>query len=163
MRTLAAMLPGAVTGLSNELRVDRYRDQIGRMRHEVETPALLLDLDLARDNIARMAAAIAELGTRLRPHVKAHKSPELARLQMAAGAVGVACATVWEAVVMARTAAISDILIANEVVGDAKLRALAELGRDHRITVAVDDPLERPRAIACRRRGWLVAGAADRG
>ena len=110
------------------------------MRREVETPALLLDLDLARRNITRMAAVMGELGTGLRPHIKAHKSPELARLQIAAGAVGVACATVWEAAVMARTAEIADILVANEVVGDAKLRTLAALARDHRITVAVDDP-----------------------
>jgi D-serine deaminase-like pyridoxal phosphate-dependent protein len=129
-----------LTGLSHELRLDRYRDQVGRMRGEVETPALLLDLDLARGNIARMAGLMGELGTGLRPHVKAHKSPELARLQIAAGAVGVACATVWEAVVMAKMAEIADILVANEVVGDAKLRALAALARDHRITVAVDDP-----------------------
>ena len=102
------------------------------MRNEVETPALLLDLDPARRNIARMAALIAELGAGLRPHVKAHKSPELARLQIAAGPVGVACATVWEAVVMARSAGIADIPVANEVVGDAKLRALAAVAREHR-------------------------------
>jgi D-serine deaminase-like pyridoxal phosphate-dependent protein len=145
-----------LTELSKELRLDRYRDQVGRMRHEVETPALLLDLDLARRNIARMATRIAELGTNLRPHIKAHKSPELARLQVAAGAVGVACATVWEAVVMARTAGIADILVANEVVGDAKLRALATVARDHRITVAVDDP-SNARALS---RAGVAAGSS---
>jgi D-serine deaminase-like pyridoxal phosphate-dependent protein len=126
------------------------------MRHEVETPARLLDLDLARRNIALMATRIAALGTSLRPHVKAHKSPELARLQIAAGAVGVACATVWEAVVMARTAGIVDILVANEVVGDVKLRALATVARDHRITVAVDD-LSNARGLS---RAAVAAGSS---
>ena len=66
-----------------------------RVREEVSTPALLLDLDAAGRNIERMARRASELGTALRPHVKAHKSAELARMQVAAGATGVACATVW--------------------------------------------------------------------
>src|SRR5579872_4574817 len=78
----------------------RYRDQVGRRRGEVATPALLLDLGAARRNLERMARLAGELGVALRPHVKAHKSAELARLQIEAGAIGVTCATVWEAVVM---------------------------------------------------------------
>ncbi len=124
-----------------------YADQIGRRYDEVTTPALLLDLDAARRNIERMAAKFRELPASLRPHVKGHKSPQLARLEVEAGAVGVACATVWEAEVMA-TAGIDDVLIANEVVHPDKVRELAALAAGHRITVAVDglanvDQLER--------------------
>jgi D-serine deaminase-like pyridoxal phosphate-dependent protein len=116
----------------------RYGDQIGRARTAVTTPALILDLDKAKRNIATMAAKFRELPADLRPHFKAHKSPELARLQVEAGAIGVACATVWEAVVVAE-AGINDVLIANQVVQPDKVRAAAELARSHRLIVAVDD------------------------
>ena len=117
---------------------DRYRDQLGRARREVTTPALLLDLDVARRNIDTMARRFDELPAKLRPHIKVHKSIELARMTVDAGAVGVACATAWEAIVMAR-GGIADVLIANQVVQRDKVAAVAELARDHRITVAVDD------------------------
>jgi D-serine deaminase-like pyridoxal phosphate-dependent protein len=119
-------------------RDDRYRDQIGRARHEVTTPALLLDLDKAKRNIATMAEKFRALPAELRPHIKVHKSPELARMQVEAGAIGVACATVWEAVVMA-DAGIADVLIANQLTQPDKVRAAAALARDHRLTIAVDD------------------------
>jgi D-serine deaminase-like pyridoxal phosphate-dependent protein len=116
----------------------RYGDQIGRARSDVSTPALLLDLDTAKRNIAVMAAKFRELPANLRPHFKAHKSPQLARLQVEAGAIGAACATVWEAMVLAE-AAIADVLITSQVVQPDKVRALAELARSHRLTVAIDD------------------------
>jgi D-serine deaminase-like pyridoxal phosphate-dependent protein len=116
----------------------RYGDQIGRGRSEVSTPALLLDLDKAKRNIATMAAKFRELPADLRPHFKAHKLPQLARLQVEAGAIGVACATVWEAMVVAE-AGIVDVLIANQLVQPDKVRAAAELARSHRLTVAADD------------------------
>jgi D-serine deaminase-like pyridoxal phosphate-dependent protein len=116
----------------------RYGDQIGRARGDVSTPALVLDLDRAKRNIATMAAKFRELPADLRPHFKAHKSPQLARLQVEAGAIGVACATVWEAIVVVETG-IVDVLIANQVVQPDKVRAAAELARSHRLTVVVDD------------------------
>jgi D-serine deaminase-like pyridoxal phosphate-dependent protein len=116
----------------------RYHDQIGRARDDVTTPALLLDLDVAKRNIDAMAAKFRELPAELRPHIKVHKSPQLSRMQVDAGAIGVACATVWEAVVMAESG-IEDVLVANQVVHPDKLRTLAELARNHRITIAVDD------------------------
>ena len=122
----------------HEQWVDRYRDQIGRARDEVTTPALLLDLDVARRNILRMADNLRDLPARLRPHIKVHKSPQLSRLAIDAGAIGVACATAWEAKVMAE-AGIEDVLVANQVVHPDKVRALAETAREHRLTVAVDD------------------------
>jgi D-serine deaminase-like pyridoxal phosphate-dependent protein len=126
-----------MTGATAALQA-RYGDQIGRARSDVSTPALLLDLDTAKRNIAVMAAKFRELPANLRPHFKAHKSPQLARLQVEAGAIGAACATVWEAMVLAE-AAIADVLITSQVVQPDKVRALAELARSHRLTVAIDD------------------------
>jgi D-serine deaminase-like pyridoxal phosphate-dependent protein len=104
----------------------------------VTTPALLLDLDKAKRNIATMAAKFRELPAELRPHVKVHKSPQLARLEAESGAVGVACATAWEALVMAQ-AGIGDVLIANQVVHPDKVRVTMDAARLTRLTVAVDD------------------------
>ena len=112
------------------------RDAIGRSRHELTTPALLLDLPVVRRNITRMAARTRG-PTRLRPHVKSHKSAEIARLQIEAGAIGLTAATVWEAAAMA-AAGMDDLLIANEVVGEEKIRCLAAIARNTRVTVAVD-------------------------
>jgi D-serine deaminase-like pyridoxal phosphate-dependent protein len=126
------------TATANAELQARYGDQIGRSRTDVSTPALLLDLDKAKRNIATMAAAFRELPADLRPHFKAHKSPQLARLQVEAGAIGVACATVWEAIVVAE-AGIIDVLITSELAQPDKVRAAAELARSHRLSVAVDD------------------------
>ncbi len=116
---------------------DPYRAAIGRSRSELETPALLLDLDIARTNIAGMAGHMERAGKSLRPHTKTHKAPQIARLQVDAGAIGVSTATAWEAIVMI-DAGVDDILVANEVVGPSRIRALAEAARDGRVTVAVD-------------------------
>ena len=116
---------------------DPYRAAIGRSRSELETPALLLDLDIARKNIAVMAGHMERAGKSLRPHTKTHKAPQIARLQVDAGAIGVSTATAWEAIVMI-DAGVDDILVANEVVGPSRIRALAEAARGGRVTVAVD-------------------------
>jgi D-serine deaminase-like pyridoxal phosphate-dependent protein len=109
---------------------------IGQPRHELTTPALILDLQVVRRNIDHMAARTRG-STRLRPHVKSHKSAEIARMQIEAGAIGLTAATVWEAAVMA-AAGMDDVLIANEVVGEEKIRQLAEIARTSRVKVAVD-------------------------
>ncbi|HEY4911476.1 MAG TPA: alanine racemase, partial [Methylomirabilota bacterium] len=83
-------------------------------RNEIPTPALLLDLDRFERNIAKMAAYVKAAGKKLRPHSKTHKSPEIARRQIATGAVGICCAKVGEAEVMA-AAGIRNILITTEV------------------------------------------------
>ncbi len=124
----------------NQLRehwTQAYRSAIGRKRRELVTPALILDLDVARRNIQFMADRLGTMKARLRPHVKVQKSPELARLQVEAGAIGVCTATVWEAIVMSRSG-IQDVLIANQVGGQEKIRALAEAARHGRLSVAVD-------------------------
>lgn len=115
-----------------------YGSAIGRLRRELVTPALILDLDAARRNIQVMANRLSKLKAKLRPHVKVQKSPELARLQVQAGAIGVCTATLWEAIVMSR-AGIEDVLIANQVGGRDKIAALASAAKDGRLTVAVDD------------------------
>ena len=123
----------------------QYGDAIGRRREELVTPALVLDIDAAQRNIDRMASELKQLGkATIRPHYKTHKSPDLARRQLQAGAVGLSMATVWEAAVLA-AAGMDDLFVVNTVAHPAKLRTLAELARDHRILVAVD---EAPNAAA---------------
>lgn len=104
---------------------------------EVPTPALLLDLGALDRNIARMAAFFAGGSCRLRPHVKAHKTPEIARRQLAAGScVGLTVATVGEAEAVA--ALTDDLLIANEVIGAERCARVAALAKGRTVTVAVD-------------------------
>lgn len=110
---------------------------IGLTKDELDTPALLVDLDVMEANIARIAAACREGGVAWRPHVKAHKTPEIAKLQLAAGAIGVTCAKLGEAEVMA-AAGIRDILIANQIVGPIKIRRLMTLLRNADVITAVD-------------------------
>jgi D-serine deaminase-like pyridoxal phosphate-dependent protein len=118
-----------------------YARDIGRARDELPTPALLLDLDTLRTNLATMETGMRGVATTLRAHVKVHKSPHIARLQIEHGAIGVGCATVWEAIVMAR-AGIDDVFVINEVVGPERTRALALLAREASVKVAVDDAVQ---------------------
>ena len=108
---------------------------------EIETPAMVVDMDALEHNIQTMASSFETTSTVIRPHVKNHKCPELAKLQIAAGAKGVTCATVSEAEGMYR-GGISDILIANEVVGPAKIAHLIRIAADGAdIKVAVDSEI----------------------
>lgn len=116
-----------------------YKSAIGRPRGELVTPALILDLDVAKRNINFMATRIRSLKAELRPHIKVQKSPELALMQIEAGAIGVCAATVWEAIVMSR-AGVKDVLIANQVGGKEKIKALAAAAKNNCLCVAVDDP-----------------------
>jgi len=101
---------------------------------ELTTPALLVDAQLLEDNIRTMSDALP--GSRLRPHVKAHKCTELAKRQAAAGHSGFTCATVREMEGMVRAGLGHDLLLANEVADASRLGVLAREGA--RITVAVD-------------------------
>jgi D-serine deaminase-like pyridoxal phosphate-dependent protein len=104
----------------------------------VDTPALVVDYDLLMANIQRLQTACDAAGLQLRPHIKAHKTPEVAHLQLQAGAVGVTAAKLGEAEVMA-TAGVPDIFIANQIVGETKLRRLVALARRvPKLSVAVD-------------------------
>jgi D-serine deaminase-like pyridoxal phosphate-dependent protein len=102
------------------------------------TPALVVDLDIFDANVAAMAALLDGTSKTVRPHVKTHRTPRLAVRQLGGSAVGVTCATVGEAEVMAE-AGIDDILIANEVVDPAKIARLVALADRARMGVAVDD------------------------
>src|SRR5215475_12725678 len=107
---------------------------------ELPTPALLLDLDRFERNVQKMAAHVKAVGKKLRPHAKTHKCPEIARRQVAAGAVGVCVAKVGEAEVMA-AAGIRNLLITTEVVGREKIgRLVGVLERQPETMVVVDHP-----------------------
>jgi D-serine deaminase-like pyridoxal phosphate-dependent protein len=131
-------MPADVLRETHDRVREAYGGAIGRHRHEVVTPALLLDLPAARRNIEKMAERMRGLPADLRPHVKVHKSPELARMQVEAGAIGVSTATVWEAIVMVR-AGLDGVFVVNTMAGPEKLAALAELARDADVMVAVDE------------------------
>jgi len=108
----------------------------------IDTPALVLDLDALERNLARMASFARSAGLRLRPHAKMHKSAEIARMQLAAGAVGICVQKTSEAEALA-AAGLGDIYVSNEVVALQKLARLAALGRDlasrgGRLSIAVD-------------------------
>jgi len=105
---------------------------------DVDTPALILDLDRMEFNIKRMAAFAKECGVSLRPHVKTHKSPEIAKMQLAAGSSGVCLQKVSEVEVFAG-AGISDIFLTNEVVVPEKIERMARLAETIHLGVAVDD------------------------
>jgi D-serine deaminase-like pyridoxal phosphate-dependent protein len=108
----------------------------------VDTPALCVDLDAFERNLDRMADATR--GIRLRPHAKSHKCPEIAKAQVARGAVGICCQKTDEAAAFV-AAGIGDVLVTNEVVGPAKLARLAALAHDATIGVLVDDRAAVPR------------------
>lgn len=103
----------------------------------VETPALLVDLDLMEANILRWQGVFDATGVAFRPHIKTHKSPAIGACQLAAGAVGLAVAKVAEAEVFA-AAGCRDLAVTYPVVGQGKWRRLAELARTCRITVNVE-------------------------
>ncbi len=120
-------------------RVQRvYGAAIGKPRDDVVTPALMLDLPAARRNIATMADRLTAMPAAIRPHIKVHKSAELARMQVDAGAIGVSTATVWEAIAMVGSG-IGSVFVVNTIAGRQKMDAIASLARDADVMVAVDD------------------------
>ena len=104
---------------------------------DVDTPALIADLDRMASNIEAMARLGRDGDLALRPHIKSHKIPELALLQMEAGAVGITCQKLGEAEVMA-DAGLSDITIAYQIIGARKLRRLSDLAHRVSVTTLVD-------------------------
>lgn len=105
--------------------------------YRLDTPAMLVDLDVADANIAKMAAFAARAGLRLRPHIKTHKSVAMAERQLAAGAAGLCVATVTEAAAMT-AAGMYDLTLAYPVVGRRKLERLAGICRLADITLVTD-------------------------
>ena len=111
---------------------------IGISKEEIDTPALLIDLDIFEANIRTMADFFNTVNAELRPHAKTHKTPIIAHKQLEAGAIGITCAKLGEAEAMVH-AGIRDVLIANQVVGSQKIARLINLAKNSEIMVAVDD------------------------
>ena len=105
---------------------------------DIDTPAAVIDLDLVRRNIETMERHLEGTGVHVRPHIKHHKTPGIALMQIEAGAPGVTCAKVGEAEAMV-DGGVGDVLIANQVVGPLKIARLCSLARRAAVTVAVDD------------------------
>ena len=116
-------------------------------RDEIATPALLLDIDRFERNLARMASHVRAAGKHLRPHAKTHRCPDIAKRQVAAGALGVACAKLGEAEVMAR-AGVRGLLITTEVVAPSAVRRLTRLAGEAPDTMVVIDHPDNVRALA---------------
>ena len=112
--------------------------RVGMTLDEVDTPALLIDLDAFERNLDRMAAAAAALGVRLRAHAKTHKSPVIANMQIARGAIGQCCQKVGEAEILV-AGGVGDVLVSNQVIGASKIDRLAGLARHAIVRVCVDD------------------------
>jgi D-serine deaminase-like pyridoxal phosphate-dependent protein len=107
------------------------------MMADLDTPVLVVDLPRMERNIRRMADFGREAGVKVRPHVKTHKTPALAHMQLAAGATGVTVAKLGEAEVMV-DAGITDVLVCYPIVGEDKLLRLAHLARRAKMSVALD-------------------------
>ena len=107
---------------------------------DLDTPAVIIDLDIVEANIGRHQKRLSELGIANRPHIKTHKIPALARMQIAAGAVGVTCQKLGEAEVFASAGVVDDILLTFNVVGAPKAERLAGLVRRlKRMAVVLDN------------------------
>src|SRR5919106_674570 len=111
---------------------------VGMPLAEVDTPALILELDAFEANLRRLKESLAGRNVKVRPHAKSHKCPQIAMRQIALGAVGVFCQKLSEAEALVE-GGVGDVLIANEIVGAGKLRRLAALSKQARVAVCVDD------------------------
>ncbi|HKO72725.1 MAG TPA: alanine racemase, partial [Bradyrhizobium sp.] len=136
-----------------------------RIAREYGTPAVVIDMDRVERNIARVQSACDKAGVANRPHIKTHKSPMLARLQIEAGAKGITCQKLGEAEVMA-DAGISDILISYNLLGEEKMARLGALQSKANMTVAADNPVViagLPQAAAASGRPLSVVVECDTG
>ena len=123
---------------------------------DLDTPAVIVDLDVMERNLSRIANYCREHQLRLRPHTKTHKIPELAKRQIASGATGITVAKISEAEVMF-DAGITDILIAYPIVGPAKTARLARLAEQAIITVSLDsEEVARGLSVAAARSGTKI-------
>ncbi|MBI4279710.1 MAG: alanine racemase, partial [Armatimonadetes bacterium] len=104
---------------------------------DLETPAVIVELDIMNANVKKMQDFLSAHGIACRPHVKTHKIPAIAHLQLRAGAIGVTCQKLSEAEVMVN-AGMMDILIPYNIVGPAKVDRLARLVRQATVRVTVD-------------------------
>jgi D-serine deaminase-like pyridoxal phosphate-dependent protein len=134
-----------------------YGQHKGASIDSLQTPALIADLALLRQNIGAMMTALDGQVARLRPHTKVQKSPDVALLQVEAGAIGVTVATIWEAAAMA-AAGVASILVTNEVIGAAKISAAAALAGHADLVIVVDDARNIADLSAAMTAGGSQAG-----
>jgi D-serine deaminase-like pyridoxal phosphate-dependent protein len=113
-------------------------DSAKRNINHIETPALLVDLETMEQNLRSMTQFFSTQKAKLRPHFKNHRVLDLAALQLQRGAIGITCARLWEAERLVHSG-IREILIANEIAGEAPLQRLVELSREAPVVVAVDN------------------------
>ena len=135
--------------------------EIGAPLAEIETPALVVDLDAFERNLSKMAEFARSAGVRLRPHAKTHKSPAVALRQIAHGAVGQCVQKVGEAEALVR-GGVRDILVSNQVVGERKLRRLAALAAEAKVALCFDAPEQVDAAArAARDFGVEIGGLVE--
>ena len=136
-----------------------------RIAREYGTPCAVIDMDRVERNIARIQAACDAAGVANRPHIKTHKNPTLAKMQIAAGARGITCQKLGEAEVMA-DAGIDDILISYNLLGDEKMARLGALQAKANMTVAADNSVVvagLPKAASASGRPLSVVVECDTG
>src|SRR5947199_3795386 len=136
-----------------------------RIAREYGTPCAVIDMDKVERNIARIQVACDTAGVANRPHIKTHKSPLLAQMQIAAGAKGITCQKIGEAEVMAE-AGVDDILISYNLIGEEKMARLASLQAKANMTVAADNSTViagLPQAAARSGRALSVVVECDTG
>jgi D-serine deaminase-like pyridoxal phosphate-dependent protein len=124
---------------------------------ELETPALLIDLDIFERNLRKVAGYAKSHDLRLRPHTKTHKVPDIGRKQLESGAAGLTVAKVGEAEVMVNSGT-ADLLVAYPVIGRAKLERLAEVARKTKVTVALDSAFAARQLSDAAREGQVTFG-----
>jgi D-serine deaminase-like pyridoxal phosphate-dependent protein len=135
--------------------------RVGDHLQDVDTPALAIDLDPFERNLAAMARFAADAGVRLRPHAKTHKCVDVARRQIALGAVGQCVQKVSEAEVLV-DGGITDVLVSNQLVGAGKLDRLAALAQRARVSLCFDDAAQVAAASdAARRAGVTIEGLVE--
>lgn len=129
--------------------------------HDLDTPALVIDLDVMERNLARMGDYARAHNLRLRPHTKTHKTPALGAMQLASGAMGLTVAKVSEAEVMLASG-VEDLLIAYPLFGAEKVKRLIEVAKQARVTVSVDSvEVAKPIAAAAAAAGVTVGLLAE--
>ncbi len=134
---------------------------VGASVNDLDTPALCVDLDAMESNIREMAAACRRQGVGWRPHAKCHKSVDVGRKLIAAGAIGLTCAKLGEAEVFA-AAGIKDLLIANELVGPQKVARLVALRRTADPVFCIDHMDQaRPISVAMQAAGLRVRAVLE--
>jgi len=136
-----------------------------KIAREYGTPCAVIDMDRVERNIARIQKACDEAGVANRPHIKTHKNPTIAKMQVAAGAKGITCQKLGEAEIMAN-AGIDDILISYNLLGEEKMARLGALQAKANMTVAADNSTVvagLPKAAAASGRPLSVVVECDTG